>query len=445
MPEGAVARLGIARTAQEGERISALAFAPDGKCLASGGEDCTVRLWNVSTAKELRRFGEHPKKVSAVAFTPDSKTLASASHDGTIAFWDTTSGRELRTFEGAPSGLLALSFAADGKSMVAACFDETFRVFDVPGGKELESNPTHLGQLNALAFSPDVKSVGTGGWESMVRLCERATGKEMRQFQGHRTYIQSLAFSTDGRTLASSSPDETIRLWELLTGKERLQVQGMKEGIFALAFSPDSQTLASAGNDSTILLWDLTLRPPKAPKLPPTLMPSQLETYWKDLASPEAPRSYQALWGLALSAKQTVSFVKGKLRLLVPVDRQRVASLLTELSHDLVTRRDKAGQDLEKIGHLCEPMLRTALQSPPSTDVRRRLERLLEKLNGPLPSPDTLYVLRALEMLELANTAEARQVLEGIGRETPPTRLSQEAKTSLQRLAKRPVTPVAAG
>lgn len=437
LPEGVVARLGTPRAARQGERMSALAFGPDGKTLASGGEDGVARLWDVAGAREVRRFGEHPKQVAAVAFSPDGQVLASGSQDGTIALWDVATGRERKLIQ-ATAGALAFLFA-DAQTLLAACADEQYHAWDLKSGAEITHDPTGLGPLKALAFVGEGHSVAVASWESTARLCD-LTGQELRQFQGHRSSLQSVAVSPDGRTVASGSADETIRFWEVLTAKERMQFAGQREGVFALAFAPDGRTLASAGNDSTVLVWDLTgAAPAKAPgRLPTKLMPSQLEQLWQDLIGNDAPRTYRAIWTMALAAKQTVPFLKDRLKLLVPVDRQRVQALVADLNHEQFARRDKAMQQLESLGALCEPILRSAVQQPPSMDARRRLEKLLAKMEEPPPSPDALQVLHILEALELANTVEARQLLQVLGREDPPTRITEEAKAASQRLAGRP-------
>jgi hypothetical protein len=441
LPDGVVARLGTVRAARQGERVSALVYAADGKTLASGGEDGVVRLWDVASCRELRRFGEHPKQVACLAFTPNSQVLASGSQDGTIVLWEVATGRERKLIQSA-AGPLGFLFP-DDNTLLAACGDEQYHAWDLKTGAEITHDPTGLGPIKALAFVLDGQSVAVASWESTARLCD-LTGQELRQFQGHRSSLQTVAISADGRTLASGSQDETIRLWEMATTKERLQFAGQREGVFALAFAPDGRTLASAGNDSTIMIWDLTGTPPppKGPARPTMpaakLMPSQLEQLWQDLIATDAPRIYRAIWGMALAGKQTVPFLKDRLKQIVPVDRQRVQALLADLNHEQYGRRDKAVEQLEKLGGLCEPLVRAAVQQPPSMDARRRMEKLLAKLEEPVPSSDALQVLHILETLELANTVEARQLLQVLSREDPPTRITLEAKAAYERLARRP-------
>jgi WD40 repeat protein len=438
LPDGAVARFGIVRPGREGERISAVAFSPDGTLLATGGEDCTVCLWEVARTRERRRCGEHAKTVGALAFSPDGQLLASGSHEGDIALWDVATGRERGYFPAPAAGLLAIVFTPDGEALTALYGDEQYRSWDIASGAELGAAPSHLGPLYALAFAPEGTSVVTGGWESLVRLNDIETGHELRQFQGHRSYVHSVAISPDGRTIASGSPDETIRVWEVLTGRERLQFAGLREGIFALAFSPDGRLLASALNDTSVLLWDLTGRPVRDPaKTMVPLSAGQLEALWNDLGSSDVARAYRAVWGITANLHQTMPFVKSHIKLLVPADPQRVQVLLTELGHDQITRRDKASQDLEKLGALCEPALQAALSKKPSMDTRRRLEKLIARAREPIPAQDTLHALRLIEALELAGSAAARQLLQGLCGEKPPTRVTHEAQAALARLGRR--------
>jgi WD40 repeat protein len=431
LPEGALNRLGTLRFGPA-DRVTALAFSPDSKTLASGGEDLTVRLWNPTTGKEVRRFGEHEDKIGAIGFSADGKVLASGSRAGEICFWDAATSRELRRFRGHDGAVISLAFSADGKTLVSGGTDETVRFWDMASARELRQLGGGFGPAQAIAFSPDGKLLATGGWENTVRLWDLAASKEIRQFQGHRSWVQAIAFSPNGRMLVSGSGDETVRLWEMTSGLERHRFPGHKDGVFCIAFAPDGKTLASAGADATILVWDVTgtVRDPRRPA-PVPMTASQLDGLWPELASADATRAYRALWSLAAVPAQAVGLIKTRIRLLLP---RNVPDLIADLNHDHLGNREKATQELERIGALCEPALREALKKSPSTEARRRLDRLLDKLTAPTPSPDTLLALRASEALEVIATPEARQVLESLAREQPPTRLAQDARAALERL-----------
>ena len=122
----------------------------------------------------------------------------------------------------------------------------------------------------------------------------------------------------------------------------------------------------------------------------------------------------------------------------IAADQKLLDKLIAQLDNSLFEVREKASQELEN-EHVAELSLRKALSAQqPSLEVRRRLERLVEKLEGPVTSPETLRALRALEVLEHIGTAEARQVLAGLAQGAPAAHLTEEAKASLDRLGKRP-------
>lgn len=437
LPEGALNRLGTLRFGQA-DRVTALAFSPDSRTLASGGEDLTVRLWNPTTGKELLRFGEHDDKIGAIAFSADGKVLASGSREGAICFWNVATGRELRRFPAHAGSVISLAFSADGKTLVSGGADETVCFWDVALAKELRQLGGGFGPAQAISFAPDGKTLATGGWENTVRIWDLATGKEIRQLKGHRNWVQAIAFAPNGRMIVSGSGDETIRLWEIVSSRERHQYAGAhKDGVLCVAFAPDGKSFASAGADATILVWDVTGRVPDPRRPSPALTPAQLEAFWPELGSDDATKAYRALWALAAVPVQAVALIKTRLHLLLSGNSQRIPYLIADLNHDRLGTREKATLELERIGALCEPALRAALKKQPSTEARRRLERILEKIESPVPSPDTLHALRAVEVLEIIATAEAKQQLESLARATPANRLTQDARIALDRLKRR--------
>ena len=238
--------------------VWSVSFSPDGKTLASGSVDNTIKLWNVTTGKELRTLKGHTNLVRSVSFSPDGKTLASSSRDNTIKLWDITTGKEIRTLKGHSSSVGSVSFSPDGKTLASGSLDNTIKLWNVTTGKELRTLKGHSDSLRSVSFSPDGKTLASGSLDNTIKFWNVTTGKEIRNLNGHSKGVWSVSFSPDGKTLASGSDDNTIKLWDVTTGKEILTLKGHSEALRSVSFSPDGKTLASGSVDNTIKLWDIT-------------------------------------------------------------------------------------------------------------------------------------------------------------------------------------------
>jgi WD40 repeat protein len=236
--------------------VISVALSPDGRLALSGSHDRTMRLWDVATGQEKRRFKELGDWVEAVAFSPDGRQALSGCEDRTVRLWEVDSGRKLKCFQGHKSGVRAVAFSPDGRRALSGGKDGTVRLWDVTTGKELRYFDGHHNQVESVAFVPGGGQVLSGSWDQKLRLWDVETGREVRQFEGHTSGVESVAVSDDGRLALSGGGDATVRLWDLETGQELRRFDGHRGAVNAVAFCLGGRGVLSAGRDATVRLWD---------------------------------------------------------------------------------------------------------------------------------------------------------------------------------------------
>ena len=232
--------------------VVSIAFSPDGKAIASGSWDNTIRLWNADTGTHIRTLTGHTDGIWSVAFSPDGTTLASGSRDDTIRMWDADTGAHIRTLTGHTSCVYSVAFSPDGQTIASGGID--IRLWDAKTGAHIRTLTRHWDTVYSVAFSPDGTTLASGNVDGTIRMWDADTGAHIRTLTGHTDSVWSVAFSPDGTTLASGSWDDTIRMWDADTGAHIRTLIGHTSWVYSVAFSPDGTTLASGGVD--IRLWD---------------------------------------------------------------------------------------------------------------------------------------------------------------------------------------------
>ncbi len=313
LPRQAVHRLGTQRL-RHTDMVLDVTFSPDGKVIASASMDGSVRVWDRTTGKELRRAPQFHHLVGVV-FSPDDSTLAigdahgvwmwdwrgkrtpqlfaqadkvnpgsddsgilivtgiTCSADRKLLAWvdaggqlcvrDVASKKDVLRFKG-PKGLRtqldgrsrALALSPDAKLLAYPLEGHAVRVWSVQTRKEVLRLDRHRDTVNTVAFSPDGRVLATGSFDGTVRLWEVASGKE-RLVLDDLGWCSRVVFSADGRMLATGDHDGVICLWALPEGKLLRKLQGPGNAVLSVALSPDGKTLAAVGEDEAVRRWDV--------------------------------------------------------------------------------------------------------------------------------------------------------------------------------------------
>ncbi|KAI1854212.1 hypothetical protein JX266_001353 [Neoarthrinium moseri] len=241
------------------EPVTAVAFSPDGKLLASASRDHTIRLWNAYTGTHLQTLEGHDDDVNTITFSPNNQILASESSDQTIRIWDVTTGTREKTFDVDGQSAEAIAFSPDGLFLAFASLGATqIRLWNTKTGAVLEKTlDDYEASVYYGAFSPDFQLIALVFTDDTIRLWKLATGAYHCTLRGHSGIIWTVAFSPDGQLIAAESSDYTIGVWNTANGEQKHILKGHTESVNSVAFSPDGQLLASCG-DNTVRLWSAT-------------------------------------------------------------------------------------------------------------------------------------------------------------------------------------------
>jgi WD40 repeat protein len=436
-----------------------IALDADGKVLAfsrSSGiqTDVAFGLWDLATGKQVHELNGHKRNVQCAVFSPDGRTLASGGADGTIRLWEVSSGKTPQVITAHKDGVTGLRFTRDGKQLlsmgrlpggdnnnISFPLTDAVRVWDISTGHVVRTFP---GEADFVVFSLDGRRLaGAGapmryerippngfriGPHPQMLVWDSESGRQVMKLLEK---ADTLAFTRDGLLLLAAT-GESIRIWEVDSGQEILTCPLPQKDVSKVAFSPNGRTLAVGQQDGAVYLWTVRAHHLYVPEDKPR-SDVEWEKLWGDLASEKAATAYRALWTLLREPPRAVTLLKTHLR---PMPRRELPldKWIVDLDNEDFAKRQAAAKALREAGEPAERALRRAQGSKPSLEARKRIEQLLEEIGQRRLSVEELRSLRAIQLLEEIGSPEARQLLQVLAKGWSEARQTREAKAALKRL-----------
>ena len=455
------------------ESRSNLALAADGRLGAFSAKDReTIVCRDFLERRNVQKL-KHDKRVIFHAVSSDGSTVLTVTKDERAHLWSTATAKEQRSFalprdETIIHGRILPNMAdfeskyvvsLDGRyaaysSWSREIFPNTWRtphaelaLWELSSGKRLPNMRIEMPEatLAASAFSWDGRTLAVAvtramdvwevqTWPKTFILFETATGQERARITGTTEgYMGSGFAATDGRYLAFAEGIGYERyplfVWDAVLNRSVGSFHPT-HNVRCLAFSHDGQTLATGLGDGTVLLWDM----PKPAREEPKLSAKDQEEAWSALTGADARKAYRAIHRLAAAPRQSIPFLRDRLKPVAAVDAKRLERLIADLDSDSFAVREKASGELRQMGSLIESVLRSSLKKNPPLEVRRRIQQLLEPLNRRTLSPDELRCVRTVEAVEHMAAPEARQLLTQWAEGDPDAFLTREARLALHHL-----------
>jgi WD40 repeat protein/beta-lactamase regulating signal transducer with metallopeptidase domain len=226
---------------QEGNFETA-AMSPDGQrlAIAIGSE---VIVWDLATRRLLFAHSGHTGRVNAIVFSPDGRTIASAGNDATVQLISVRDGTLLQTLSHHTNWIQTLAFTPDGTLLISGGYDKTVRVWNLAAGVTQHLVTASTAAVRAVAVSPNGKLFLSAGTDGNVALWDLETGTQLRSWHAHSGAVRAVAFQPDGSGFVSGGDDRTIC------------IRGLRDGIpTSTIFAPDAITKLQFASSGTVLL-----------------------------------------------------------------------------------------------------------------------------------------------------------------------------------------------
>ena len=240
--------------------LRALAVTPDGKRIVSGGDDRTVRVWDMKSGRLHHVLYGHSESVRAVAVTPDGRHIVSGGTYDVVRVWDLKSGQFLHSIagQGAFRAVHTVAVSADGRRVAWAGAGNAVQVWDLANGRLEHRLKSQDQVVRFVVLTPDGKYLLSCGDAGIVQIWGLSSGQLERCLNGKSHPVFSIAVTPDGNRIVSGGSDNSVRVWDLASGRLERTLWGHTDVVDTLAVTGDGNRVISGGHDKKVLMWDLS-------------------------------------------------------------------------------------------------------------------------------------------------------------------------------------------
>ena len=239
--------------------VSSVSWSPDGKRIASGSRDKTIKVWDAQSGTCIRTLTGHTAWVYSVSWSPDGKYIASGAHDNTIRVWDASTGICIHTLDGFTDWVCSIVWSPDSKYIASGSFDSTIKVWDAITGTSIHTLKGHDDLINSVSWSPNSKYIASSSEDNTIKIWDAITGTCIHTLQGYTNTnsIDTISWSPDGSQLASSSLDPIIRVWDASTDT-CMHTLTTNTAWGSISWSSNGKYIASGSSDNTVKISNIT-------------------------------------------------------------------------------------------------------------------------------------------------------------------------------------------
>lgn len=242
---------------EHADDVECVAYSPDGKFLATGGWDKTIRIFSIDSA--INWYGTlygHDAAVTSLCFSRDSKKLISGGNDFNTIIWvldSTANFMEQKRFRFSTLGITSVVYGLSLKTIFSAGLDGKIISYDLD--KKIERKIDNKQQVNNIAVSSDQRNIYCADNDAVLKQYD-IKGNVSRTFEGHTDAINAVAIALNNKFLVTGSSDKTAMVWDVLTGKNLFKLEGHEWKVTSVAVSLDNKYIVTGSTDGSVKLWN---------------------------------------------------------------------------------------------------------------------------------------------------------------------------------------------